>query len=139
LLYGEGFQRRVIMAKTKVPKKVAGVKLPKTLRHSNLVEAIFQNDTARRLLADALIAAAGAAAAVLTRKVAPSAEQVATAGEAVADAGSKAASATTDLATGMAGTLGHAVAAMAGSLLPDGNSKDKKKKRRKVRTEEARA
>jgi hypothetical protein len=125
--------------KTKVPKKVAGVKLPKTLRHSDLVEAILQNDTARRLLADALIAAAGAAAAVLARKVAPSAEQVAAAGEAVADTGSKAASATADLAGGLAGTLGHAVTAMATSLLPDGTDGSKKKKRRKARTDEARA
>jgi hypothetical protein len=125
------------MAKTKVPKKVAGVKLPKTLRHSDLVGAILQNDTARRLLADALIAAAGAAAAVLTRKVVPSAEQVAAAGEAVADAGSKAASATTDLASDIAGTLGHAVTAVATSLLPDGPDGGKKK-RRKTRTEEAR-
>jgi hypothetical protein len=127
------------MAKTRVPKKVAGVKLPKTLRRSDLVEAILQNDTARRLLADALIAAAGAAAAVLTRKVAPSPEQVAAAGEAVADAGSKAASATADLASGLAGTLGHAVTAVANSLLPDGTNGAKKKKRRKVLTNEARA
>jgi hypothetical protein len=137
LLYGEAFQRRVPMAKTKVPKKVAGVKLPKTLRHSDLVGAILQNDMARRLLADALIAAAGAAAAVLTRKVAPSAEQVVAAGETVADAGSKAASATTDLATGIAGSLGHAVTVMASSLLSDGDSKGTKKKRRKSRAEEA--
>ena len=127
------------MGKTKVPKKVAGVKLPKALRHSDLVEAVLQNDTARRLLADALIAAAGAAAAVLTRKVAPSAEQVATAGEAATDASSRAASATAELAGGIAGTLGHAVTAVASSLLPDGAGNNRKKKRRKNRTEEARA
>jgi hypothetical protein len=135
------FTRRAVMAKTKtkVPKKVAGVKLPKTLRHSALVEAILQNDTARHLLADALIAAAGAAAAVLTRKVAPTTEQVAAAGEAVADTGIKAASATADLANGLVGTLGHAATAVASSLLPDGTGESKKKKRRKARTDEERA
>ncbi len=130
---------RAGMAEAKVPKTVAGVKLPKALRNSDLVAAILQNDTARRLLADVLIAAAGAAAAVLTRKIAPSAEHIAGAGEAVADAGSKAASATTDIAAGLVGTLGHTATAVAGSLLPDSTDKGKRKKRRRNRPEETQA
>lgn len=126
------------MAKTKVPKKVAGVKVPKALRNSDLVEALIQNETVRRILADALIAAAGAAAAVLTQKVAPS-EKVADAGQAVVDTGSKAALATVDLAGGVAGALGHVVADAATSLFPNGTDTGEGKKRRKSRDEEVKA
>ncbi|MXQ10270.1 hypothetical protein [Microvirga makkahensis] len=127
------------MAKAKVPKKVAGVKVPKALRNSDLVEALIQNETVRRILADALIAAAGAAAAVLTRKVAPSEESIAGAGETVVDTGSKAASATADLAGGVASALGRVVADAASSLLPDGTGAGDGKKRRKSRDKEAKA
>jgi hypothetical protein len=51
----------------KVPKRVAGVKLPKALRKSGLAKSLLGTRAGRQLLADALIAAAGAAAAVLVK------------------------------------------------------------------------
>lgn len=53
--------------KTKLPKSVAGLKLPKDLRKAALVEAFAATPAGRELLADALTAAAGAAAATLLR------------------------------------------------------------------------
>jgi hypothetical protein len=53
--------------KQKVPKRVAGVKLPKALRKSGLAKSLLGTAVGRQLLADALIAAAGAAAAVLVK------------------------------------------------------------------------
>ena len=53
--------------KSGVPKKVAGVKIPKSVRKSNPLSTLFNSSLGREILADALIAAAGAAAAALTR------------------------------------------------------------------------
>jgi hypothetical protein len=137
--YKAQHSRRAIMAKTKVPKKVAGVKVPKGLRNSDLVEAILQSDAARTILANMLIAAAGAAAAVLTQKVTPTAEQMAHAGEAVLDSSSKAASASADVAGSVVNTIGHVVAGAASSLLSKKPGPEEEKKRRKSRVGEAKA
>lgn len=51
--------------KTKFPKTVAGFKVPKSLRKGGFLDAMVGTATGRQLLADALIAAAGAAAATL--------------------------------------------------------------------------
>lgn len=92
---------------TGVPKKVAGVKVPKSVRQSNSLSTLFNSSLGREILADALIAAAGAAAAALTRT--RPAQQ---AGHAVADAGSQAASATSDAvqtaSAAVAGVIGEA-------------------------------
>lgn len=54
-------------AKSKLPKKVAGFKVPKGLRKSGMLDTLVGSQTGRQLLADALIAAASAAAAVLVK------------------------------------------------------------------------
>ena len=56
------------MAKTskfKLPKSIAGLKVPKGLRKAEIVEGLLASPDGRRLLADALSAAGAAAAAVL--------------------------------------------------------------------------
>jgi hypothetical protein len=55
------------MAKKKapLPKKIAGVKVPKMVRKSRMLRAMLRNPMGRDLLANALVAGAGAAAAVL--------------------------------------------------------------------------
>ena len=53
------------MAKTKIPKKVLGYKVPKTIRKSPLVNALLASEIGRGVLANVLTAGAGAAAAVL--------------------------------------------------------------------------
>ncbi|WP_426131890.1 hypothetical protein [Pararhizobium sp. PWRC1-1] len=53
------------MAKNRIPKKVAGYKVPKGIRKSSVIRALLASDIGRDVLANALTAAAGAAAAVL--------------------------------------------------------------------------
>ncbi|MEZ2127670.1 MULTISPECIES: hypothetical protein [unclassified Sinorhizobium] len=53
------------MAKNKMPKKFAGYKVPKSIRQSPVVKALLSSDIGRNVLANALTAGAGAAAAVL--------------------------------------------------------------------------
>ena len=53
------------MAKRKIPKKIAGVKIPKVLRKNSLLKGLIGTAAGRQIAADALVAAAGAAAAAL--------------------------------------------------------------------------
>lgn len=53
------------MAKTKLPKRIAGFKLPKRVRKSKMLGAMLNSPIGRDILANALTAGAGAAAAVL--------------------------------------------------------------------------
>ena len=57
------------MAKGKniLPKKVAGYKVPKRLRRSRVLRSLLRSPMGRQITADALVAGAGAAAAVLVR------------------------------------------------------------------------
>lgn len=56
------------MAKNRIPKKIAGVKIPKILRKNVLMKSLLGSATGREIVADALIAAAGAAASALVAK-----------------------------------------------------------------------
>ncbi|MDX0967309.1 hypothetical protein [Sinorhizobium medicae] len=51
--------------KNRIPKKIAGVKVPKPLRKSKMLRSMMASDLGRDVLAKALTAGAGAAAAVL--------------------------------------------------------------------------
>ena len=95
--------------KGKIPKKIAGVKVPKALRKA-LAGSLVDNPRAREILADVLIAAAGAAAAALVQNR-PTGQQI-------ADAGAGAATATRDMAQGAAGAVGEVVAEAARTILP---------------------
>lgn len=57
------------MAKKKkkfaIPKTIAGMKVPKRLRKSSLVRNLLSNRVGRQIMADALMAGAGAAATIL--------------------------------------------------------------------------
>jgi hypothetical protein len=110
--------------KGKVPKTIAGVKVPKALR-KGLVGSMLDNPRTREILADMLLAAAGAAAAALV-KHRPSGQQIADAGEAVADAGAGAATATRDAVQGAAGAVGEVVAEAARQILPASLTEDGK-------------
>lgn len=95
------------MAKSevKVPKSLAGWKIPNSLRKSGVITQFLNNDLGRRILADVLVAAAGAAAAALVQHR-PSEAQVALAGEAALDSGRRAVTATAGAVQAAAGTLG---------------------------------
>lgn len=72
------------MAKNRIPKKLAGITTPKALRKNLILKNLIGSAAGRQLLGEALVAAAGAAAAVLA---ATKTETGAKAGEAVAHAG----------------------------------------------------
>lgn len=93
-------------------KKASGAKLPKSIRKSGFMELINSN-LGREILADALIAAAGAAAAALTRT-----RPAKQAGAAVADASSQAADTTKDAVQTAAGAVAGVVTEAARHFLP---------------------
>lgn len=115
--------------KVKVPRSVAGVKVPKGWRKLGTVTSFLNNPIARAVLAEALVAAAGAAATALARNR-PSGAQVAQAGEAVADAGGQAVSTTSDIAKSAADGLSGLVSDAARSFLPDARSKSAKRRKK---------
>ena len=102
--------------KLKVPKRIAGVKVPKALR-KGLTSSLLDNPRTREILADALLAAAGAAAAVLAKNR-PTSQQVADAGETVAKAGAGAAAATGEVVRDAAEAVTEAATGAARQILP---------------------
>jgi hypothetical protein len=104
-------------SKAKLPKTVAGVKVPKVIRTSGLLDELLNSPLGREILAEAIVAAAGAVASVLMKKR-PSADQVAQAGEAIVDTGAEAVSATKDLAQTAVGAVTEVVADAARHILP---------------------
>jgi hypothetical protein len=58
------------MAKKKaaLPKSIAGFKVPKSLRKNRLLQSLIASPFGRKVLADAIVAGAGAAATVLVRE-----------------------------------------------------------------------
>jgi hypothetical protein len=54
--------------KNRVPKKIAGVKVPKPLRKSKMLRSMMATSVGRDILASALTAGAGAAAAILVEQ-----------------------------------------------------------------------
>ena len=106
--------------KAGTPKSIAGVKVPKAMRKSSSFATLFNSELGREILADALIAAAGAAAAALTRT-----RPARAAGGVIADAGSgaaasagTAANATGDLVQTAAGAVAGVVTEAARNFLP---------------------
>jgi len=115
-------------------KKSTGTKLAKSAKKSGLMDLINSN-LGREILADALIAAAGAAAAALTRT-----RPAKQAGAAVANAGSQAAGATGDAMQTAAGAVAGVVTEAARQFLPagllseaDGADKDGKPSPKKIK------
>jgi hypothetical protein len=103
--------------KAKLPKTIAGVKVPKAVRTSGLLDELLNSPLGREILAEAIVAAAGAVASVLMKKR-PSADQVAQAGETIVEMGAEAASATKALAQTAVGAVTEVVADAARHILP---------------------
>ena len=83
----------------KLPKKIAGVKVPKVLRHGTITE-FLNSPVGRAVLAEALVAAAAAAAAAL-KNYKPVSETVADAGTTAKDLVKNAAGGLADMAAGV--------------------------------------
>jgi len=100
--------------KAKLPKKIAGVKVPKKLRKGGgSLLALIESPIGRRVAADALIAVAGVLAGNDRTRGA-----VAAAGREVADAGEAAASGSADVARQVAEVATGVVAEAARHVLP---------------------
>ena len=115
--------------KAKVPKKLAGLRVPKSLRKSKALDTLLGSAFGREILAGALVAAAGAAATYLM-KHRPTADQVRDAGEAVAEAGTQAAVLSKDLTMAAAGALAELVTAAVDRFRPASPTPAKTKKRK---------
>jgi replicative DNA helicase len=117
LLSGTG-RSAVAKSKSKTPKTIAGMKVPKALRKSGWLDPVLADPQTREILADMLIAAAGAAAAALVKER-PSLRQVADAGSTVAEAGVEAGSAARDMVQGAASAAAGVITQAAKAILPD--------------------
>jgi hypothetical protein len=102
--------------KNKVPKKLAGVKIPKMLRNSTLIRSLFGTVLGRQILADALVAGAGAAAAAL---IATRSDAVAETGEAVASVGKKSGKVVKDAVRGAADAMSDVIGNAAKAVLAE--------------------
>jgi len=110
--------------KTKVPKKVAGVKVPKSVRKATIIDTVLNHPIGRAVLADALVAAAAAASAALVKHF-PDKRDVERAGDTVQEAGSVGASMVKNVVTGAVGAIAHAAEGL------KGDEDDHKEKRRR--------
>lgn len=109
--------------KMKLPKMVAGVKVPKSLRKSRRLNAVINNPLGRTILADVLIAAAGAAAVALRGK----APEAANAGAKAVAAGARGGS---DVVQAAVGALSNVVSDVARSIRPDTEGEQQGRKSR---------
>ena len=104
--------------------KVMGVTIPKGL--TNALDSLVNSPRGREILASAIVAAAGAAAAALVKS--PDSPQPAKARLAAADVGDQLTEATKDLSEVAAGALADIVTGAARSLLPTSLTRNTKRK-----------
>jgi hypothetical protein len=110
-------------AKAALPKKVAGVKVPKEIRNSGSLAQLVTSPLARELVADALIAVAGVLAGnKRTREAVTGAG--AKAGAAAMDAGASA----KDAAQTATGAVAEVVTEAARRILPSSLTSDEERK-----------
>jgi hypothetical protein len=102
---------------TKIPKTIAGVKVPKAVRKAGWLDPVLADPRAREILADVLIAAAGAAAAALVKER-PSMRQIADTSAATVGAGVEAGSAARDLVQEEASAAAGVITDTAKAILP---------------------
>ena len=110
--------------KVRLPKKIAGVKVPRFLRKSNMLNALLGSAMGRDIAAKALTAAAGAAAAVLLEER----EQVVATGEKGVKKSAKAVGLATEAVQHAASAAIGVVTDAAKSILPEDSRKGRKNK-----------
>jgi hypothetical protein len=118
--------------KTKIPKTVLGMRVPKALRSAGAIASVLESPLAREILADVLVAAAGAAAAALARHR-PSGADLAQAGGAAAGSAGRAAGKSRDALQDAGAALGPVLSEVARAILPGESQKTRKEKSGKGR------
>ncbi|MBW9065714.1 hypothetical protein JNB71_20630 [Rhizobium herbae] len=114
------------MAKNTIPKKVAGYKVPKAIRKSSVIRSLLGSDLGRDVLANALTAGAGAAAAILIGER----EEIVDATKKGARKGARAMGLATDAIRGAAQAATEVVREAADTALPKKVRKQAKGRRR---------
>ncbi|MCJ8520386.1 hypothetical protein ABID21_003411 [Pseudorhizobium tarimense] len=115
--------------KNRIPKKVAGFKVPKSIRKSKPLKAMLASKTGRDILGKVLMAGAAAAAAVLAEER----DEVAHAGKKGAGKGARAIGIAGDAMQSAAHAAMGVVTDLARSYLPQ--TKDEKRSTRQPREE----
>jgi hypothetical protein len=103
------------LAKNRIPKKVAGFKVPKALRKSPMLKVLLGSTAGRRILSDAVMAGAAAAAAILVQS-----GEVAQAGKQAAKGGKKAGNIAARAVKSATGAMANVIGEAAHAVLPDG-------------------
>lgn len=114
--------------KLKLPKRVAGLKVPKALRSPAALETLVSSQAGRQLLADALMAAAAAAAAELTKE-----RSAGTIGSAGFKRRGGSMAPVAGVAEAVAGLITDAAQSMVGGAVPEGGTEPKARKSRKAK------
>ena len=103
------------MAKNRVPKKIAGFKLPKAIRKSPALKTLLGSETGRKILGDALIAGAAAASAALVQT---HPDTLGNAGKDAVDSGKKAGNLAAQAVKDATGAMANVIGDAARALLP---------------------
>lgn len=103
----------------KLPKKIAGIKVPKALRKSAAIGEFLNSPTGRLILAEILMAAAAA-----LRNYKPVSEAVHKAADTAGKAGSEATSAAKDVVRSAAGGLADLAAGVTRQIVPASADRD---------------
>ena len=117
------------VAKTKLPKSVLGIKVPKALRKSKSVDTLLKSPTGREILAGALVAGATAAASALARH---RPEKLENTSEAVVDGATSAAEAAKDATTEAASALAGSITSLLSRFHGDGTAKNQLKQAKRA-------
>jgi hypothetical protein len=105
------------MAKSnRIPKKVAGMKVPKMVRKSPVLQALLASEAGRQVLGQALMAGAAAAAGVLAGT---KSDTVADASEKVVRGTKKGGSVARDALQSATGAMANVITDAARAVLPD--------------------
>jgi hypothetical protein len=102
--------------KIKLPKRVLGVKIPKMLRKSDLLENLLNTHTGRKIIAESLTAAAAAASAALMATKTETGEK---ATSALGDAGAKGTDILKDAVRSATGAMTDAIGNAAKNIMPE--------------------
>ena len=112
--------------KNRIPKKVAGFKIPKVIRKSPVVSGLLASDTGRKILADALMAGATAAVAVLANN---NRAAIADAGEDAVKGTAKAGVIVKDVVKGVSSAMAEVIGDAARAVVPGASAAEDEPKR----------
>ena len=124
------------LAKNRIPKKVAGFKVPKAIRKSPMLKVLLGSTAGRRVLSDAVMAGAAAAAAILVQS---NQDEVAQAGKQVVKGGKKAGNVAARAVKGAAGAMVNVIGEAAHAVLPESMTNADSKSTRRQAPRERRA